>query len=151
MSFKQSVLLLHNPVVFYVVGLVAVGNLLIYVYAQQFVCIGVFVLSALFTSFFTKNMIATLVAAIVICNLVCVSFGYVSSEGFKAKKKKKQAVEGAEKEAGEDSQKSKKKGGKMNPMKLMKMIPNVVKDVRKIRKDVHKISTEQNSKGTTLL
>jgi hypothetical protein len=54
-----------------------------FVYAQQFICIGVFALSVLLASFFTKNMIARLVVAMVICNIVCVSSENI--EGFRGK------------------------------------------------------------------
>lgn len=76
--------LLNSPFVLYLVGLVAVGNLMMFVYAQQFISMGVFIVSVLLMSFFTKNMIAALVVAMVICNIVCAMSG--QQEGFKAKK-----------------------------------------------------------------
>ena len=76
--------LLHSPVVLYLVGLIAVGNLMMFVYARQFMCIGVFIVSLLLTSFYTKNMIAALVVAMVACNIVCASFGH-TNERFKGK------------------------------------------------------------------
>ena len=78
--------ILHSPVILYLVGLVAIGNLMIFVYAQQFLSIGVFILSVLLMSYFTKNLVAALVVAIVICNIVCGISG--QTEGFKGKKAK---------------------------------------------------------------
>lgn len=121
MSFKQSAFL-HNPVVLYLVGLVAVGNLLMFVYAQQFMCIGAFILSVLFASFFTKNMIARLVVAIVICNIVCVSSFESHAEGFKAKKKGKSAAKA------------------MNPKNILKAITSINlmgKDMRAIKNQLN--------------
>jgi hypothetical protein len=75
-------LILQNPIVLYLVGLIALGNLLMLAYARQFMCIGVFIMSALLASFFTKNKVVTLVVAMVVCNIVGVSSGHHVEEGF---------------------------------------------------------------------
>jgi len=107
--YRMNSTLLNSPFVLYLVGLVAVGNLMMFVYAQQFISIGVFIVSVLLMSFFTKNMIAALVVAMVICNIVCAISSQQAIEGFKG-------------------------GGKFNIPKAIKNIINIRNDVAKIVK-----------------
>lgn len=76
--FKADIL--HNPFVKYLVLLVAIGNFILFVLSRNVVSIGVFLISAIFAAFYSKNMVVILVVALVICNIICVSSGNV--EGF---------------------------------------------------------------------
>lgn len=70
--------------VLYFVYFVALANVLFFLYAKDFMCIGVFLLAALLTSFFSKNKVLILAVAIVVGNVVC--FGNLCREGFGAKR-----------------------------------------------------------------
>ena len=72
--------------VLYFVYFVALANVLFFLYAKDFMCIGVFLLAALLTSFFSKNKVLILAVAIVVGNVVC--FGNLCREGFGRKRNK---------------------------------------------------------------
>jgi hypothetical protein len=72
--------------VLYFVYFVALANILFFLYAKDFMCIGVFLLAALLTSFFSKNKVLILAVAIVVGNVVC--FGNLCREGFGRKRNK---------------------------------------------------------------
>ena len=72
--------ILHNPFVKYLVLLVAIGNFILFVLSRNIVSIGVFLISAIFAAFYSKNMVVILVVALVVCNIICASSG--NAEGF---------------------------------------------------------------------
>ena len=80
MSLRLNFDVLHNPFVQYLVLLVAIGNFVLFLYYKNIICIGVFLISALFAASYTKNMVVILVVAMVLCNIICVSMG--PTEGF---------------------------------------------------------------------
>lgn len=80
MSVRLNFDVLHNPFVQYLVLLVAIGNFVLFLYSKNIICIGVFLISALFAASYTKNMVVILVVAMVLCNIICVSMGH--TEGF---------------------------------------------------------------------
>jgi hypothetical protein len=80
MTVRFNADILHNPFVKYLVLLVAIGNFILFVLSRNVVSIGVFLISAIFAAFYSKNMVVILVVALVICNIICVSSGNI--EGF---------------------------------------------------------------------
>lgn len=89
---------LHNPIILYLVGLIAVGNLYLFFHTKQFVSVGLFIISALFVSYYTNNSVAILVVAMVLCNIISVlGFGHI--DGFRTKGKGQRRHDNRKKEA----------------------------------------------------
>ena len=80
-----NVKMLNNPIILYLVGLIAVGNLYLFIHTMQYISVGLFIITALFASFYTKNTVAILVVAMVLCNILSVS-GFGEMEGFRRAK-----------------------------------------------------------------
>lgn len=74
--------MLNNPIILYLVGLIAAGNLYLFIHTMQYISVGLFIITALFASFYTKNTVAILVVAMVLCNILSVS-GFGEMEGFR--------------------------------------------------------------------
>ena len=76
-----------NRFVTYFVYVVALANILYFFKENNFLCIGVFALVAILTSFFSKNKVIILGVAIVVANVVCAGDRW--KEGFKTKRNRK--------------------------------------------------------------
>ena len=85
---KISTDLIKNKFVFGFVCLLALGNLIQFIYSGDIRLIGVFIVSGFLTSFFSQNMTVIMIISMVVAN-VC-SIGTAEKvEGFKKKKPKK--------------------------------------------------------------
>lgn len=62
--------LLTNVFINYLVCFVAVGNILTMLNSNKLMCVGGFIISAFFTSFYSKNIIVILVVGIVISSIL---------------------------------------------------------------------------------
>ena len=78
----------------YFVYLVAFVNLLYFFNENNYKCIAMFVLTAILTSFFSKNKVIILGVAIVVGNVLCV--GERWKEGFRRRKKGRRRRNAAE-------------------------------------------------------
>ena len=79
--------LLNNQFLRFLVCLVSGTNVMLFLYAHDFVCAGIFIVTAIVASFYSKYMVVILVIAMVICNIICVSSIH-RVEGFKLSVKK---------------------------------------------------------------
>jgi len=77
--------LLNNNFIRFLVCLVSGTNLLLFLYSNNFECAGVFILSAIVASFYSKYMVVILIVAMVVCNIACTTHSQM--DGFKMKKK----------------------------------------------------------------
>lgn len=114
---KYAVTLLNHPVIQFLVTLIAVGNLVLFIYANNYLCVGVFILSAILAFSFSKNMVVILVVAMVLCNIICV--GTSEIESFR---KRGKGMKG--------------RGGKGG----CKLSPEVLSNIKSITQDIHTIS-----------
>lgn len=78
---KISQNFLHNRFVLYFIFFLAIANLFILVFSNDFKSIGVFFLTGLLTSFFSKNMVVIMVVSMVVANIMRI--GTNSRDGFK--------------------------------------------------------------------
>lgn len=76
--------LLNNNFIRFLVCLISGTNLLLFLYSNNFECAGVFILSAIVASYYSKYMVVILVA-MVVCNIACTTRSQM--DGFKMKKK----------------------------------------------------------------
>ena len=67
----------------YFVYIVVFANLLYFFNENNYTCIGMFVLTAILTSFFSKNKVIILGVAIVVGNVLCVGERWKEGFGFK--------------------------------------------------------------------
>ena len=81
---KKYNTLLHNKYVLFFVLFVAILNLGAFVYTTDLKSVGIFFLTGLLTSYFSKSMVVILVVAMVVANIIRQNSGL---EGFKKKKK----------------------------------------------------------------
>jgi len=112
--------MLQNTYVLYAVCLVAVGNLFLFLYAQQYLCIGIFIVSAYFTSFFSKYTVVKLVIAMIVCNIVSVC-GFSQIDGYGRRKGP---------------------GGKMK--EVLKSVGEITVNIAAIKDDVRKLANNTN-------
>ena len=77
--------LLNNNFIRFLVCLISGTNLLLFLYSNNFECAGVFILSAIVASFYSKYMVVILIVAMVVCNIACTTRSQM--DGFKMKKK----------------------------------------------------------------
>ena len=80
---KKYNTLLHNKYVLFFVLFVAILNLGAFVYTTDLKSVGIFFLTGLLTSYFSKSMVVILVVAMVVANIIRQNSGL---EGFKRKK-----------------------------------------------------------------
>lgn len=100
---KKYNTLLHNKYVLFFVLFVAILNLGAFVYTTDLKSVGIFFLTGLLTSYFSKNTVVILVVAMVVANIIRQNSDL---EGFKKKKR------------GLQMKKKKKKKRKEDPLKL---------------------------------
>lgn len=79
---KMSNDVLHNRFILYFIFILAVGNLFHFVFSNDLMSVGVFIVSGLLTSFFSKNMVVIMVISMVVTNVIRVGGG---TEGFESK------------------------------------------------------------------
>jgi hypothetical protein len=77
---KMSQNFLHNRFVLYFIFFLAIANLFILVFSNDLKTIGVFFLTGLLTSFFSKNMVVIMVVSMVVANII--KIGTNSRDGF---------------------------------------------------------------------
>ena len=78
---KMSNEVLHNRFILYFIFILAVGNLFHFVFSNDLMSVGVFIVSGLLTSFFSKNMVVIMVISMVVTNVIRVGGG---TEGFES-------------------------------------------------------------------
>ena len=78
---KISNEVLHNRFILYFIFILAVGNLFHFVFSNDLMSVGVFIVSGLLTSFFSKNMVVIMVISMVVTNVIRVGGG---TEGFES-------------------------------------------------------------------
>ena len=78
---KISNEVLHNRFILYFIFILAVGNLFHFVFSNDFMSVGVFIVAGLLTSFFSKNMVVIMVISMVVTNVIRVGGG---TEGFES-------------------------------------------------------------------
>ena len=122
--FKQTTLL-QNTYVLYAVCLVAIGNLFLFLYAQQYLCIGIFIVSACFTSFFSKYTVVQLVIAMIVCNIVSVC-GITQIDGY-----------------------GRRKGPAGKLKEVIKSVGEMTVNIAAIKDDVRKLANSSASKPIT--
>ena len=79
---KISNEVLHNRFILYFIFILAVGNLFHFVFSNDLMSVGVFIVAGLLTSFFSKNMVVIMVISMVVTNVIRVGGG---TEGFESK------------------------------------------------------------------
>ena len=79
---KMSNEVLHNRFILYFIFILAVGNLFHFVFSNDLMSVGVFIVAGLLTSFFSKNMVVIMVISMVVTNVIRVGGG---TEGFESK------------------------------------------------------------------
>ena len=95
---------LHNRFVLYFIFFLAISNLFIFVFANDMVSIGVFFVTGLLTSFFSKNMVVIMVISMVVTNIIRMGsthrdgFGTAIDDSSEEKEKEKEKKEEPEKE-----------------------------------------------------
>ena len=78
---KMSNEVLHNRFILYFIFILAVGNLFHFVFSNDLMSVGVFIVAGLLTSFFSKNMVVIMVISMVVTNVIRVGGG---TEGFES-------------------------------------------------------------------
>ena len=78
---KISNEVLHNRFILYFIFILAVGNLFHFVFSNDLMSVGVFIVAGLLTSFFSKNMVVIMVISMVVTNVIRVGGG---TEGFES-------------------------------------------------------------------
>jgi uncharacterized membrane protein YciS (DUF1049 family) len=117
--------LLNNNFIRFLVCFVSGMNLIFFLYSYNFLAAGVFILSAIVASFYSKYMVVILVVAMVVCNIACTRS---QIDGFKKRskmKKQNQNIEEGEPE-----------GGSGTDSTLSQNITTILSDVKKIKKEL---------------
>lgn len=94
--------LLHNRFVLYFVFCLSVVSLFYSVLLDDLLSVGVFIVSSLLTSFFSKNMVVILVVALVVSNVVRLT--YKTRDGFTTEGEEEEEDEGFKDEEGDDEE-----------------------------------------------